>query len=487
MDGVNFLPQADYTGPATLGTIYGKLDSAAFTSGESYLFTVDTFSLAPAGYGALLITYSDLEDEDDFGIVSADWIEEFTLTLPPTDLTDLFTFDFAPAAFGKLGPQNGAIGQGTKVDLSWNSSGGATGYEYCIDEIAGTECDTGWVSTGTADSITLSSLPYNAVYYWQVRAVNNYETTDADGGTWWSFATITGAPARFSKSTPTDEATAVATSPLLDWDDADGAEYYEFCVESFFGECNVELNWLKTDLVSQAVVSLDDSTTYSWQVRAVNSAGTTYADDEAWWTFTTVTSFEKVSPEDGTEEVNPKETLEWGDLLGATSYQYCVNTTDKCNRWINAGAETTVAVKGLKYNTKYYWQVRAVTDTGTTEADGGTWWTFTTRDKKARPKTPIEFSKVSPEDEAIDQPVTNLTLEWEPQIKATSYAYCIDDSGDDMCINWVKTDLTSVVIPILDYSTTYYWQVRATVEGVVGYADEGYWKFTTMVDPVIGE
>ena len=147
----------------------------AFIADELYLFEVDTFSLAPAGYGALLITYSGVVD--DFVIDFADWVEEFTLVAPPAALTVLFDFDFAPADFGKVGPMNGALDQPASLTLSWGASLGATSYEYCIDESADTVCDTGWISTGTDTSVTLSGLPYNATYFWQVRAVNSYETT----------------------------------------------------------------------------------------------------------------------------------------------------------------------------------------------------------------------------------------------------------------------------------------------------------------------
>jgi hypothetical protein len=485
LEGVNFvLTNADYIGPATLGTIYGELATTSLLPGQSYLFEVDTISYAAAGYGALLVTYSNAELVD-FYIDSADWVEKFTLTAPSTDLTDLFTFDFAPADFAKLEPADLAAEQPTTVTLSWEASLDATSYEYCIDESDDFVCDTGWISTGVATSVTLSGLPYNATYYWQARAVNSYATTEADAGEWWSFATITGAPAAFSKLSPADGMYDVATSPLLDWEDADGAEYYEYCIATIFENCT---NWINTGLVSQAVVTLEEATFYSWQVRAGNSADTTDGNDGEKWSFNTIdTGFLKVSPTDSTTDVSPKAVLMWDPMTGATGYEYCVDTTDNnaCNRWVSAGENLTVTLKGLKYATTYYWQVRAVTETGTIEANAGDWWTFTTRDRKAPTKTVPPFGKVSPIDGAIDQPVVNLVLDWDDVAKATSYAYCIDMTNDGSCVNWIETDVNQVTIPELAYDTTYYWQVRATVAGIVGYADAGeYWSFTTIAEPV---
>ena len=488
LDGVNFVnANADYIGGAPLGVIYGDLDTTQFIIGELYLFEVDTFSLAPAGYGALLITFSGVTDE--FVIDSADWVEEFALVAAPEALTDLFVFDFAPAAFGKVGPTTGALQQPTTLALSWGESLGATSYEYCIYESADLECDT-WISTGADTSVTLSGLPYNATYFWQVRALNSYETTYADTETWWSFSTITGVPAAFGKISPTDGLSNVPTSPILDWADADGADYYEYCVMTNLVDCSLPNHWVNTGLVSQAIVSLDDNEDYSWQVHAVNTAGVTEADNDVSWSFTTVTSLNKVSPVSGTTGVDPRVTLMWDSMLDADSYQYCVDTTNNnaCNRWVSAGTATEVTVRGLKYSTTYYWQVRAVTALGTTEANDGVWWTFTTRDRNAPPKFAPDFNKISPANGTTGQLYVNLVLDWEDVAKVGYYEYCIQDgpvTADDPCTTWVRVYESTATIEELSASTTYYWQVRAEAAGIVGYADDGaYWSFTTMAAPV---
>lgn len=43
------------------------------------------------------------------------------------------------------------------------------------------------------------------------------------------------------------------------------------------------------------------------------------------------------------------------------------------------GAATSVTISGQARGTPYDWQVRAVNGTGTTEANAGVWWRFTTR------------------------------------------------------------------------------------------------------------
>ncbi len=72
-------------------------------------------------------------------------------------------------------------------------------------------------------------------------------------------------------------------------------------------------------------------------------------------------------------------TLSWGASSGATSYEYCVDTTNNntCDTSWTSTFGTSIAVGGLNAGT-YFWQVRARNGTGTTEGDGGTWWSFTT-------------------------------------------------------------------------------------------------------------
>jgi hypothetical protein len=92
-----------------------------------------------------------------------------------------------PGAFNKTSPITGATDQTNTPLLSWAASTKATSYSYCIDTTNNDSCDTSWVSTSTATSASLSGLTLGATYYWQARATNAEGTTDADGGSWFSF------------------------------------------------------------------------------------------------------------------------------------------------------------------------------------------------------------------------------------------------------------------------------------------------------------
>ena len=82
-----------------------------------------------------------------------------------------------------------------------------------------------------------------------------------------------------------------------------------------------------------------------------------------------------------TNRARSRLTLTWKKSNGATSYQYCVDTINdnQCNTtWISTKA-LRVVIRGLASKTTYYWQVRAVNAGGTSEANHGYWFRFTTR------------------------------------------------------------------------------------------------------------
>jgi hypothetical protein len=47
---------------------------------------------------------------------------------------------------------------------------------------------------------------------------------------------------------------------------------------------------------------------------------------------------------------------------------------------VSTGSATSASLSNLKYETTYYWQVRAVNSFGPVEADDEVWWSFTTAD-----------------------------------------------------------------------------------------------------------
>jgi hypothetical protein len=388
-----------------------------------------------------------------------------------TNISFNLTASTPPGAFNKNSPANAATGVAINPTLSWGTSSGATSYEYCYGTSSG--C-TNWSSTGTNTSVAISGLSNNQTYYWQARAVKGASNTQANGGTYWSFTTVAGAPGAFNKSSPSNAATGVAVNPTLSWGSSSGATSYEYC----YGTSTGCTNWSSAGSNSSVAISgLSNNTTYYWQVRAVNGSGNTQANSGTYWSFTTVANapgaFNKSSPSNAATGIAVNPTLSWATSSGATSYAYCYGTSTGCTNWTSTGTNTSVAVSGLSNNTTYYWQARATNAGGNTLANGGTYWTFTTV-----AGAPGAFNKSSPANAATGVAV-NPTLSWATSTGATSYEYCYGTATG--CTNWTSVGTnTSVALSGLANNQQYYWQVRAVNTSGNTQANSGtYWSFTT--------
>jgi hypothetical protein len=112
----------------------------------------------------------------------------------------------------------------------------------------------------------------------------------------------------------------------------------------------------------------------------INRAGT-LIDSYSLPTQTSAPSaFSKNSPSNGVINQPLNITLYWGASTNVSYYEYCIDTMNdnSCNgSWNNNNTSTSKALSGLNPNTTYYWQVRGVNSSGTTAADNGTWWSFT--------------------------------------------------------------------------------------------------------------
>ncbi len=338
--------------------------------GDEYAATFDS-TAAPSGAYVVDILAVDSSPYANQQTVTA--VAGFDVDLP------------LPGAFGKVAPADGATGQPIDLTLSWGESTHAASYEYCIDATANSTCDGMWTSVGAGTSTNITGLDYETTYSWQVRAVNTSGSTQANGGTWWTFTTLP-LPGAFSKLTPADGATNQPASLTLTWGTSADASSYEYCVDLTNNNA-CDGSWTTVGSGTSAVLSgLSWVTTYWWQVRAVNAQGSTQANNGAWWHFTTENqplpgAFSKLTPADGATGQPVSLSLTWGTSTDAASYECCIDTTDNnaCDSlWFSVGLVTSTEVTGLTEWTAYYWQVRAVNTTGSTDADGGTWWSFVT-------------------------------------------------------------------------------------------------------------
>jgi hypothetical protein len=399
-----------------------------------------------------------------------------------------FGIDFAlqpkPGAFAKTSPSDGATGLGTSVTLSWTASAAATSYAYCIDTSNDDACST-WISAGANTSVVVNGLAVNTIYFWHVRATNAYGITYSGGSDtrgYRAFSTLY--PAAFSKTSPGIGVPIWLSTVTLSWGTSAGAATYEYCIDTTNDSACTA--WTSTGAGTSVVIgNLPDTfTRFYWHVRAINGAGATYANGSAtaFWTFDRAGPpgpFDRISPANGSVVSSASSvTLAWTASAGATSYSYCIDTSNdnNCSQWIDNGANTSVTLSGLAGNTTYYWHVLANSGYDTVFASGGVfaYWSFTTQN------VPGAFGKLAPANGATGVS-KNPTLSWQASAGATGYAICIGLSTS--CIETPVGLTTSLQgYFLLNAGTTYYWQIRALNPGGDVYANgsaNAFWTFTT--------
>jgi hypothetical protein len=293
-------------------------------------------------------------------------------------------------------------------------------------------------------------------------------------------------PAMFSKSTPANAATNQPLATTLTWATSPRATEYLYCIDTTNNNaCNT--TWVSTGTNTSVVVDLNEATTYYWQVAAVNAHGVVYANHRAWWSFTTGSlsgAFNKSSPVNTSTNQSLSPTLTWSTSTGATSYEYCYDTTNDntCSGWTSNGTSTSKSLSGLSQYTTYYWHVRALNSIGTrySNESSNAFWSFTTGG------IPGAFNKTSPANSATDQSLSP-SLSWDASSGVTSYEYCYDTTNDNACTGWTNNgSSTSIGLSGLSTGTTYYWHVRAINSFGTTYANgssTAFWSFTTGFPP----
>ncbi len=193
-------------------------------------------------------------------------------------------------------------------------------------------------------------------------------------------------PGVFGKHNPANAATGVDTTVTLKWGAGTQAVSYEYCLDTSNNNvCN--RSWVSTGANRTVkLTGLTYNKTYYWQVRAINTKGTAYADDKTWWSFTTNVplpgAFGKSSPTDTATGISTGPALTWAASSNAGHYEYCFDKTNNnsCSGWVSTGTALVAKLSGLSHSKTYYWQVRAVNGAGDTYADGNTSWSFTTKE-----------------------------------------------------------------------------------------------------------
>jgi List-Bact-rpt repeat protein len=173
-----------------------------------------------------------------------------------------------------------------------------------------------------------------------------------------------------------------------------------------------------------------------------------------------VRTFAKISPPNGSTQ-STSVGLGWEPFDGATSYEYCFDTTNNnaCTTWKNNGTATTKVLTGLLRGKTYYWHVR-VKSAGLTiysNRSATAFWSFT-----------IGYLPTAPV--LVSPPANSATLDttpafaWNGSANGVVYEIQIDDTStfaNPIVQSHIgaagELSYTASILP----DKPYYWRVRA--------------------------
>jgi hypothetical protein len=179
-------------------------------------------------------------------------------------------------------------------------------------------------------------------------------------------------------------------------------------------------------------------------------------------------------------------TLTWGTIGGSSKYFVQWSEDDDFDSYESELATTEhLRIPGLRDGVTYYWRVAVYPDRPATSLWSDT-WSFTTAlaggEWNPFLTTAMTAGNVAPpvgDDDVILMP----TFRWEAADWATGYQFQLADNANftsPIVSETVPT--TAYVITVeLDYSTTYYWRVRAVSSS--SQSEWGAGVFTTMGKP----
>ena len=186
-------------------------------------------------------------------------------------------------------------------------------------------------------------------------------------------------------------------------------------------------------------------------------------------------------------------TLEWKQLEGVMEYEVFIywDADAKQSLWSGTSiGNGIIATEGnnpaqLIGGTIYYWRLRAIEPV---KSPWSEMWSFAPA-LGAGPWSPVaEPSGMAPSPGAANVPIRPV-FTWQPAASATGYEFILarESEFNDVVVALTAADALSITTwrcdRDLDYSTTYFWKVRAI--NSTGYSNWGTSDFTTESAPSV--
>ena len=383
----------------------------------------------------------------------------------------------APAKPTLASPQNNAVNQPINLTLTWNQAQGANTYYLQLSNSSTFNSLILNDSTLTGTSRQTGNLNSSSVYYWRVAAKNAYGTSP-----WsdiWNFSTqqdTSGIPLLLS---PPDGSVGQPTTLNLIWSTVKNAKYYHLQVSKDSLLTTFVINADSLADTTKNVSALETATVYFWRVSASFLSGPgKWSNISRFKTFSAGPSAPiLLSPKNGTTNQSLYPILSWNSSDSANHYQLQVSTAQDFGTTVFNDSTITATytqIGPLKELTKYFWRAKAFNN-----STGSGWsavWNFTTLSNKDNTPTLL-----SPPDGSKNNPLSVL-CDWDSVSGATLFniRVSITPAFDSLIVNDSSVTTSSRVINNLKNGVTYFWDVRAKVNGQWGQFSAA-WSFSTTV------
>ncbi len=364
---------------------------------------------------------------------------------------------------GVSAPTIGAIDQFVNPTLKWTASPTAASYLVQVSRASAFKTLL-LETTVNAESLQISGLGNDSVFYWRVSARNAAGDSSTYPATGWSFRTKIATP---YLNQPLANAAGQVLNPTLTWFASPGASTYRLQVSedpAFPGA--VVFDDAAITGISRQIGPLGSSRTYYWRVNARNTTGTSTSLWSEVRAFTTRIDTPAVpvlaSPTNGALDQVFSPTLQWYSATGASFYGLQVALDSLFTRVVFERfplVATSFQVGPLQSNTTFWWRVQATNSTGTASSAYSTPRWF--RTMLETPAVPMLFLPAS---RSMVQPLTPV-LRWSSF--SSSEWYRLQLSTDSYFPTTVidTTGLTDTVFAVtgaagLGHNTAYYWRVK---------------------------
>lgn len=383
-----------------------------------------------------------------------------------------------PSAPVLSSPANGANNIPVAPILTWSRPANATSYRLQVSTTATFDEGTVVVDQGSiADTLySLSGLQHAVTYYWRISAVGTGGTSSYSVA--FGFTTVVAPPA----APVANAATGISSSGFVaSWSSVSGATEYrlDISTDNFVTFVPGYENLLVVG-ISQAVSGLTANTSYAYRVRAGNIGGASpHSNVINLTTLPPPPSAPQAMAASGITQ-NEFRAL-WLSMPGVTGYQLDVSSDNFVSFLAGydsfATTDTFRVVTGLIPGTQYQYRVRAV-NSGGPGANSSTIFVTTLA---ALPTAP---TLTFPPDLATGVS-TSPTFSWTGGTGETFTIEIATTSSFETASLIVQQSgiaTTSHTAAGLQFSTTYYWRVRATnVAGTGPFSVSR--SFTTQASP----